>query len=69
MRLHTWQKLQFESACGYDHIWGALCNDPVRRCGMNSITKVRTHSAGRAGGSSGRGPWLPSKGWEVRNAR
>lgn len=43
MRLHTWQKLQFESACGYDHIWGALCNDPVRRFTMTLITKVSSY--------------------------
>ncbi len=40
MRLHTWQKLQFESACGYDHIWVALCNDLVRRLALNLFTKV-----------------------------
>lgn len=42
----------------------ALCNDPVSRFPTSLITRVSSvlgHTLrGRAGGSSGRGPWLTS---------
>lgn len=66
MRLCTWLKLQFKSACGYDHILGGLCNDPVRRFTMNLITKVSNYPRHTLRGVqvavSGRGPWLTTWG-------
>ena len=60
MRLHTWQKLHFESACGYDHIWAALCNYLVRGICSEFVYQskqlFRAHSARRAGGRAAVAP-------------